>query len=221
MNRNKTTNNKLGGRYYDNYFIKIAAREPFPIVAVSARIPLPNAPNIFADHSVPNTSIAFVSGLADLQHYDANGAAAAAANSASQLNNNDNNNNDDDDDDDDDDKNNNNDNNNNNNNKAYVLTYGVGNAESHATQVSHAEVEALFAAMEPVRDAEKRVRETRQAVAKAAAAAAAGADSAASTGGSAGSGLVLDYHFQDEGSKVCVLIVGVLVRTCVLAANCH
>lgn len=114
---------KQGGRYYDNFFIKIASRPPFPIVAVSARIPLPTGPNVFAGESVLNTSIAFVSGLADLQHGNAVVQEKIGHEAVSDG-------------------------------KAYVLTYGVGNTESHTTQLSHNEIEELFTAMELVHDAE-------------------------------------------------------------------
>lgn len=106
--------------------MKIAARAPFPIIAVSARIPLPALPNKFDGRNAPNTSIAFVSGLADLRHDSSGiavrgagappartndrgaGSGAADTRDAEQL-------------------------------KDYLLTYGVGNQESYATQVSQSE----------------------------------------------------------------------------------
>mgnify|MGYP000182459914 CR=1 FL=1 len=170
----KERRKKQSGRYYDNYFIKVAARAPYPVIAVSARIPLPSGSIEFEGHPVQNTSVTFVSGLAELDRSAATKSSLRSQQkNAGQL--------------------------------VYVLTYGVGNAESYSTRISAQEIEQLFDAMETVVTVEESFKAMSTQVA-------AGKDSHSARSEVAQSSeimqsrqkneLVLDYVWQDEGTRV-------------------
>ena len=167
----KERRKKQSGRYYDNYFIKVAARAPYPIIAVSARIPLPSGSIEFEGHPVQNTSVTFVSGLAELDRSAATKSSLRSQQSIRQL--------------------------------VYVLTYGVGNAESYSTRISAQEIEQLFDAMDTV----VKVEESFKAMSTQVAAgenshSARSEEQIAETRGRQKNELVLDYVWQDEGTRV-------------------
>ena len=170
----------FGGRYYDNFFVKIAPRAPFPIVAVSARIPLPSQANVFEGHSIANTSISFVSGLADTRQDSSGILRGAPGAKSSEVPN-----------------------------KDYLLTYGVGNSESYATQMSQSEVDSLFAALDAVTADEVNRRIPEKAEPTESAIELKGSDVNARSCDivRSPSKLVLDYQWQDEGSRVRQTIV--------------
>ena len=176
---------------------------------------------MFDGQNAPNTSIAFVSGLADLRH-DSSGIAVRGAGAPVRVN-------------DGGEGSGINGMRNTEQLKDYLLTYGVGNQESYATQVSQSEVcpvttqhdtlphqvdvthvlltfssqvDALFAAMEAVHDAKRSWEnkpgdEVKQPPVEELAVSRKFDGVAQQEGnGNPSKHLVLDYQWQDEGSRV-------------------